>query len=105
MCTQDELEIHMQADFGADPEDAVTQLIESATALIEGTAGRALEEAAVTGELHSGGYPSFFTIRTPVKLATAPVVTENGVTLTQDTDYHFGLSGRVLRIVGSTDWI
>ena len=101
LCTQAELEIHMQISFGASPEDAVTQFIESASALIEAAAGQPLTEAVVTGELHSGGLPSLWTVRTPVDLGEMITVTEAGTTLVEDTEFQMTSTGQVIRLAGS----
>ncbi len=103
LCTQAELELHLQADFGVDPEDAATQLIESASAIIEAYVGRALTAAAVTGELHNGGDRSVWLRRPPVDTGEAYTVSEDGTALTEDVDFLVvAESGRLVRLAGST---
>lgn len=86
LCVQADVEKFLQIDISAEPEPAVTMLIENAQAVIETYCDRTFEaESSITETLDGPGIERLLLSKWPITTVTS--VTEDGVTLTVADDY------------------
>jgi hypothetical protein len=103
LATQAHLEKFLQIDVTAEPEAAVTMLLENATGIINSYVGRVLESTTYTAELYDPPEGAVLWLEQwPVDpAAAAPTVTENGTLLTVTTHYLVREPrGQILRVSG-----
>lgn len=95
LTTQSAVEQKLQWDITAEPETVITTLIAQAQALIESEIGRPIESDTYE-ETFDGGHRTLFLKYWPVTGVAS--ITEDGTTLTADTEYKWYEDGRVVRV-------
>ena len=98
--TQQDIEYHLQKDFGNTPDDVVTYLIGKAEAIVERYVGSAVEKATLTDEWYDGpGHTNLWLRDRPVISITA--VEELGAALADGTGYLMYENGLLVRMAGT----
>lgn len=95
----DEVKSHLNIPLTVTTDDEeLRRFMDAATDLAEGFVGQVLGRRTITSEKHSGSNYDHIKIRKPSILSVTSL-TENGVALTQDTDYVVDPTGqRIYRI-------
>lgn len=104
LCTQDDVEKLLQIDFGANPDDSVTQYIAQADAMVVSYCGQELEAAAsLTVTLEADSHtPWLFLPRFPVTAVNS--VTEDDTLLTVTDEYVWYANGKLRRMAGDFEY-
>ena len=100
LCTQDDVEKLLQIDFGANPDDTVTQYIAQADALVTAYCGQSLESASGIEETLEAEQDQAYLVLGRFPVTAVASVVEDGTTLVVTDEYVWYEDGRLRRMYG-----